>query len=220
MLPININGLSIAEAIKRSLPLNIKAKLPLFYYSMPNPANDESEWVSTELKLGYGSCITTKRSSSEDLANLSLSETARAIKRMKLQEEAAPNGLSLELKLALFDPWVIKKKITFSDINGEKSRLLLPKDLVKRHILPQWDARSIENTKNGIQVSVWDFDTKSEHQLLFKEWPSNGSFVFIERWIMGFVRRRGLKQGDDIGLYWDQSNSRFTFSLLKQAESV
>ncbi|KAL0014377.1 hypothetical protein SO802_001446 [Lithocarpus litseifolius] len=161
----------------------------------------------------------SQRNSSEDLANLSLTETARTIKRLKREEGEGPNGVSLELKLALFDPWAIMKKITFSDINGEMSRLLLPKDFVKKHILPQWDERRIENTKNGVQVSVWEYDTKSEHQLLFKQWPSNGSYVLIENWIMGFVRRRGLKKGDEIGLFWDQSNSRFSFSLLKKASS-
>ena len=231
-----LNASSITEAMKpMSSASEITAKEPLFYRSMPNPANEqlqvsqgnvfatiihhESEGVSTELKLGYGSCITAKRNSSEDLANLSVSETARAIKRMKLEEGEGPNGVSLELKLGLFDPWVIKKRIVFSDINRAKSRLLLPKNLVEKHILPQWDARRIENIKNGVQVSVWDCDTNSEHQLLFKQWSSNESYVFIESWNMEFVKRRGPNEADEIGLYWDQSNSRFSFSVLKQASS-
>ena len=219
-----------------SSDFEITAKEPIFYNFMPNPANKqlqvsqgnvfatishhESGGVSTELKLGYCSCITTKKKSSENLANFCVStETARAIKRMKLEEGEGPNGVSLELKLGLFDPWVIKKRIAFSDINREKSRLLLPKNLVEKHILPQWDARRIENIKNGVQVSVWDFDTNSEHQLLFKQWSSNESYVLIESWNMGFVKRWGLKEADEIGLYWNQINSRFSFSILKQSSS-
>ena len=181
-------------------------------------AHHESEGVSTELKLGYGSCITTERELSENLVSFSLSETARAVKRMKLEEGEGPNGVSLELKVGLFDPWVIRKRITFSDINVVKSRLLLPKYLVEKHILRQWEA-SIKNIKNnGVRVAVWDCDTKSEHQLLFKQW-GNGTYVLVENWNMGFVRRRGLKEADEIGLYWDHSNSRFSFTILKQASS-
>nr|POF14655.1 b3 domain-containing protein [Quercus suber] len=182
----------------------------------------ESEEVSTELKLGYGSCITNKRKASENLANFSLSSTACGIKRMRLnshkvEKGKGPNGVSLELKLGL-DPWVIKKRIQLSDI-GHLARLLLAADLVKGHILPQWDARRIEGIKNGVRVAVWDCDTKSEHQLIFKQWPSNGCYVLNEKWTTDFVWRRGLKKGDEIGLYWDQSNSRFNFSILKQTSS-
>ncbi|KAK4603541.1 hypothetical protein RGQ29_012168 [Quercus rubra] len=176
--------------------------------------------VSTELKLGYGSCITNKRKASENLANFSLSSTACGIKRMRLsshkvEKGKGPKGVSLKLKLGL-NPWVIKKRIQLSDI-GHLARLLLAADLVKGHILPQWDARRIEGIKNGVQVAVWDCDTKSEHQLTFKQWPSNGCYVLNEKWTTGFVWRRGLKKGDEIGLYWDQSNSRFTFSILNRA---
>ena len=211
-------------------------KEPIFYNFLPIPENDQLQVgqgnmfvtkthheyteVSTELKLGYGSCITNKRKASENLANFSLSSTACGIKRMRLsshkvEKGKGPKGVSLELKLGL-NPWVIKKRIQLSDI-GHLARLLLAADLVKGHILPQWDARRIEGIKNGVRVAVWDCDTKSEHQLTFKQWPSNGCYVLNEKWTTGFVWRRGLKKGDEIGLYWDQSNSRFTFSILNRA---
>ena len=82
--------------------------------------------------------------------------------------------VSTELKLGLYDPWVMKKKITESDTDS-LSRLLIAKDLVKEHILPQWDPSFIEGIKDGVAVAVWDFDTKTEHQLRFKQWSSNGS---------------------------------------------
>ena len=205
---------SASEMTEKELTLNGQLQVSQENVS----AHHESEGVSTELKLGYGSCITTERELSENLVSFSLSETARAVKRMKLEEGEGPNGVSLELKVGLFDPWVIRKRITFSDINVVKSRLLLPKYLVEKHILRQWEA-SIENIKNnGVRVAVWDCDTDCEHQLLFKQW-GNGSPVLFGNWIMGFVRRRDLKEGDEIGLYWDQSSSRFSFCLLKQASS-
>nr|POE92621.1 hypothetical protein CFP56_62617 [Quercus suber] len=75
--------------------------------------------------------------------------------------------VSTELKLGLYDPWVMKKKITVSDIDS-LSRLLIAKDLVKEHILPQWDTSFIECIKDGVAVAVWDFDTKTEHQLHYE----------------------------------------------------
>jgi hypothetical protein len=70
----------------------------------------------------------------------------------------------------------------------------------------------------GVQVCVWDCDTKSEHQLVFKRWASNGSYVLIEKWKKEFVERRVLNKGDQIGLQWDQTNiSRFNFRILNRA---
>ncbi|XP_062146077.1 B3 domain-containing protein At2g33720-like [Alnus glutinosa] len=126
-----------------------------------------------------------------------------------------PSRVSLELKLVV-DPWVIKKTIETSDL-GDLSRLLLARDGVKKHILPQWDANRIESLHEGVQVCVWDRDTKSEHQLVFKRWPSNGSYVLIGKWKKEFVERRVLNKGDEIGLYWDQTNSRFNFRILNRA---
>uniref|UniRef100_A0A2N9ITB6 TF-B3 domain-containing protein n=1 Tax=Fagus sylvatica TaxID=28930 RepID=A0A2N9ITB6_FAGSY len=161
-------------------------------YVFATKTHDESEEVSTELKLGYGTCIPQKRKATENLVNLSLSSTALGAKRMKLNSHEGPNGVSLELKLGI-DPWVIKKRIKTSDI-GDLSRLLLPADLVKKHILPLWNAERIEKIKDGVGVGVWDCDTKSEHQLLFKQWASNGSYVLIGKWTVEFVKRRGLEE--------------------------
>ncbi|GMY13310.1 putative B3 domain-containing protein At1g78640 [Fagus crenata] len=224
-----------------------REKEPIFYNFIPIPevdqyqcskeyvfatkTHDESEEVSTELKLGYGTCIPQKRKATENLVNLSLSSTALGAKRMKLNSHEGPNGVSLELKLGI-DPWVIKKRIKTSDI-GDMSRLLLPADLVKKHILPLWNTERIEKImgifcqliekiKDGVQVGVWDCDTKSEHQLLFQQWAISGSCYYVligKPWVTEFVKRRGLKKGDEIGLYWDQSNSRFNFSILKRVLS-
>jgi hypothetical protein len=86
---------------------------------------------------------------------------------------------------------------------------------VNTHIFTLWDAKSIEKVKNGgVPVAVWDSDTMSEHQLLFKQWAS-GSYILIQQWRSAFVNRRRLNKGDEIGLYWDPTNSRFNFTNLK-----
>ncbi|XP_059441983.1 putative B3 domain-containing protein At1g78640 [Corylus avellana] len=133
---------------------------------------------------------------------------------LELKKEERCSSVSLELKLDQYDPWAIKKTIVTSDL-GYLSKLVLAEDSVRRHILPHWDAQCIENIKNGVSVPVWDCDTMSEYQLLFKRWES-GSYVFIERWKGDFVERRSLKKGDEIGIYWDPGNSRFNFSLPKR----
>ena len=202
-----------------------REKEPIFYNFMPIPEIDQDqvskeyvfatkihEEVSTELKLGYGTCIPQKNENLID--NLSLSSTARGAKRMKFNSDEGLNDVSLELRLG-FDPWVIKKRIKTSDI-GRFARLFLPTESVKKYVLPLWNAEHIEKIKDGVEVGVWDCDTGSEHQLLFKQWASNGCYVFIGKWTVEFVKRRGLNKRDEIGLYWDQCNSRFSFSILKR----
>ncbi|XP_059441982.1 B3 domain-containing protein At2g33720-like [Corylus avellana] len=175
--------------------------------------------ISLELMVGCDSCCVNKKRKATDQNGAS----GIIFKRMKpadyreLRKEERRSGVSLELKLGQYDPWAIKKTIVTSDL-GHLSKLLLAADGVRRHILPHWDAERIENIKNGVRVSVWDCDTKSEHQLLFKRWTS-GSHVFIEGWKGDFVGRRKLKKGDEIGLYWDPGNSRFNFCLLKRGPS-
>ena len=70
--------------------------------------------------------------------------------------------------------------------------------MVKKHVLTECEQKYIEDfiTKYGVQVVFWDFDTKSEHQLIFKQ-RTNGN-VFIEDWIKEFVIRRELKEGVEI----------------------
>ena len=81
----------------------------------------ESVEVSTELKLGCGSYITKKRTANENLANSSLPATSSGNKRMKLDGHQVEKG---EGPIG-FDPWVIKKRITDSEIQGG-GRLRLP----------------------------------------------------------------------------------------------
>ncbi|KAI8004822.1 B3 domain-containing protein [Camellia lanceoleosa] len=66
----------------------------------------------------------------------------------------------------------------------------------------------------GERVVVWDYDTGSEHELVFKKWHTSKSFVLVDNWVTRFVRRRELRDGVEIGLFWDASNSRFGFLVL------
>ncbi|PPS03768.1 hypothetical protein GOBAR_AA16904 [Gossypium barbadense] len=113
------------------------------------------------------------------------------------------------------DPWCIKKKLYTSDL-GNMSRLILPSELVESRILSHWNTDQLAQIEEGLPVLIWDCDTRTEHEMKFKRWK-NGANVLIKNWITQFVKRRELKQGDEIGICWDIANSRFKFSVLNRA---
>ncbi|KAL4603820.1 hypothetical protein ACB092_10G151200 [Castanea dentata] len=98
-------------------------------------------------------------------------------------------------------PWTIIKKLTASDI-GSLSRLLVQQSLTRLQ-------RS--------RVTVFDQDSNSDYELVFKKWPSSKSYVFNGKWHENFVARRELKVGDITGLYWDPCHSKFNFCVLQRA---
>lgn len=115
--------------------------------------------------------------------------------------------------------WNIKKTLTSSDVNN-LCRLMLKTTVVHEHILSKWGAAqrtAVMETEHGLRVSVLDINTDSVHELVFKKWRSSGSFVFTNNWVTQFVRRRGLKEGDEIGLIWDLEQSMFLFCVLSLA---
>ncbi|KAK7852229.1 b3 domain-containing protein [Quercus suber] len=69
-----------------------------------------------------------------------------------------------------FSPWTIIKKLTASDIDS---------------------VAKIESS--GLSVTVFDQDSQSEYELVFKKWPSSKSYVFNGKWHEHFVARRELK---------------------------
>lgn len=127
---------------------------------------------------------------------------------------ASSNTVSTELELYC-DPWKIKKTLTKSDLNG-LSRLLLHSSSVKKHVLPFMcgdDVKQVESC-DGLGVCVWDHDTDSMHQLVFKYWSSSKAYILSHKWNKAFVKRRELREGDQIGFFWDHHYSRFIFRVL------
>ncbi|KAK7251652.1 hypothetical protein RIF29_35031 [Crotalaria pallida] len=97
------------------------------------------------------------------------------------------------------------------------SRLLLPKNLSENLVLPVLDddARRDAETERGTRIRIWDVDTNSMHSLVFKRWDaSSKSYVFIDKWAKDFVKRRGLRTGDEIGLHWDPYKNHFDFTVF------
>ncbi|XP_004498069.1 putative B3 domain-containing protein At1g78640 [Cicer arietinum] len=107
------------------------------------------------------------------------------------------------------DPWKIKKVLQESDLDDT---LLLPKDLAEELVLPVLGAGA--DLEEGALVRICDFDTNSMHVLIIKRLVSSGHYAFSDNWVQDFVRRRGLKEGDEIGFHWDPYNEHFDFSVL------
>ncbi|KAI6706199.1 hypothetical protein NL676_009161 [Syzygium grande] len=142
-----------------------------------------------------------------------LNKNERPIPRHK-EKEKYYAGISTELVL-YEDPWKIRKKLTVSDL-GHSSRLLLPGKCVETHVL-QWMGKDmVERVKSrdGMEVAVWDKNTGYEHRLVFRYWASSGSYVLNGDWNKLFVKGRGLKVGEEIGIYWDTVSCKFHFKVL------
>jgi hypothetical protein len=170
---------------------------------MPNRIN-----VCVCLSLGSGSCHRFP------YGCLTFDEIHLTKKRKRAQQETT----QLSTMNNADDQWDIKKVLKWSDVCGSLKRLLLNKDLAYDHVIPMLTGGlGAAYQKGGVTVQIWDVDTKSLHSLVFKIWPSAPSYVFIKTWFDDFVLRRGLKEGDAIGLHWDQANQRFNFSVLNSS---
>jgi hypothetical protein len=169
-----------------------------------NPEEEEEEEVSTELTLFDESWYrnSLKRKNLENFASTSKTK----------QEERTVLSVSDQK-----DPWEIKKILQGSDI-GHMSCLLVHTHLVKYNILPYFDTEWVRKIETkGVKFTVWDEDTRTRHQLVLMQWPRSKRYIFKTMWRRDFVKRRGLKTGDEIGFYWDSQNSMFHFSVLKRA---
>ncbi|KAL0418385.1 UNVERIFIED_CONTAM: putative B3 domain-containing protein [Sesamum radiatum] len=94
--------------------------------------------------------------------------------------------------------------------------VVVPRPRSGAHILPHVMGNGpVWDEGQGVEVAVWDMDTGSEHVLVLKKWKT-GSFVLMKNWMSDFVRRRGLEKNDEIGLRWDDGNSRLEFTVLNK----
>jgi len=182
-----------------------KRDLVLSNNTMAFDDDDGNTNVCLHILLGSPSCIPTCCCDEIE------TQIAKNHKR-KYQEETKKHKTC-----KVDDQWEIKKVLETSNICKHKTRLLLNKDLAKKFVVPVLlDRAAVAFGKGGVQVQVWDIDTKSPHSVVFKYWPSAKSYVFTKTWTKEFVNRRELKKDDQIGLRWDQNNQRFDFSVLKK----
>ncbi|KAL4603818.1 hypothetical protein ACB092_10G151000 [Castanea dentata] len=187
-----------------------------------NATSQEKEEVSTALTLFDESWFSSnnKRTTMQKdqyttTPTTSISHNSIVASKSKTLEEIS-TCTSMMLSTTV-SPWTIMKTLKASDI-GSLSRLLVQQSLVRHHILPFFGTDSVAKIEStGLSVTVFDQDSQSEYELVFKKWPSSKSYVFIGKWHEHFVARRKLKVGDIIGLYWDTCHSKFNFCVLQRA---
>lgn len=162
--------------------------------------------------------------SSDDAKISCTEEKETSLMKLKLlsnegREEEEKYGVSTELTL-FTDPWTIKKKLTISD-RSHLNRLLLNARTVDSHLvryLPEGHRKMVQEG-SGLTVDVYDHDTESTYQMLLTKLTKRGSYVLTGGWFLDFVIRRGLKKKDEIGMYWDRSDSKLHFCVLSRAPS-
>ncbi|XP_019056791.1 PREDICTED: putative B3 domain-containing protein At1g78640 [Tarenaya hassleriana] len=150
-----------------------------------------------------------------------VSSPARNLKPWPARNRVVENAQEVWTELTLFlDPWKIKKHLVKSDV-GNQCRLLLPTKTAMVHILPYLPAHesALLDQGQGIYVKVFDLDTELTHRLVLKRWITR-SYVFIGNWHKEFVNSRNLREGDEIGLFWDQYTSRLIFRVLSRANAL
>ncbi|KAF2297270.1 hypothetical protein GH714_020418 [Hevea brasiliensis] len=190
--------------------------------------------VSAELKLfdetwiAYASATAKRKEPDDDVSEESSNSELKTLAR-NTENEIICNPVEerkkrlkhlVWTKLALSDPWKIKKRLTGSDL-GNHCRLLVASVWVKNHILPFMSNETVEEIRrDGARVPFWDCDTNTEQHLVLKHWHTAKSYVFINGWLNHFVKRRKLVEGDLIGIYWDPSEDIFKFSVLERASDV
>ncbi|KAI6706205.1 hypothetical protein NL676_009167 [Syzygium grande] len=130
-------------------------------------------------------------------------------------EEMNRAGVDTVLRLRE-DPCKIRKVLTASDVD-HSSRLLLQKGCVETHVLPWMREEMVRRVKSrdGMEVAMWDEDTRSEHRLMFC-YRALRSYELNRGWKMLFVNRRRLEVGDEIGMYWNTVNDKFHFTVLRR----
>ena len=130
----------------------------------------EQKEVSTTLTLFDKSWVSSnnKRKSTQKDEYAAATATATASNAQEEEE-----GTLSMTTLSAVSPWKVTKTLTKSDI-GSSSRLLLHQSLVLTHIMAFFSADSVKKIEsNGLSVTVFDQDSKSDHELVFKKWPSS-----------------------------------------------
>ncbi|KAL0437098.1 UNVERIFIED_CONTAM: putative B3 domain-containing protein [Sesamum radiatum] len=185
-----------------------KGKIPQFFDFFAS----ESEG---KLAVDMTTVPTDETEVSTDLSLLHFASPAKKTAVVSPRYSPPVPGDVVNLPALPEDRWEIKKVLKKSDVD-ESSRLLLSEVDVQEYILPRvmGNGRALDEGE-GVEVAVWDIDKGSEHVLVLQKWKT-GSFVLKKKWMSEFVRRRGLEKNDEIGLRWDEGNSRLEFTVFRK----
>ncbi|KAG7587521.1 DNA-binding pseudobarrel domain superfamily [Arabidopsis thaliana x Arabidopsis arenosa] len=131
-------------------------------------------------------------------------------------EEKKQAGISTEPSTLY--TWTIEKTLTESDVN-HLNRLMVGNSDAESHIMRHLSTDVQQTIQKGkkFNVKAYDHDTDTEHDMVFLRYvETTNNYVFNRGWAKEFVRRRDLKQGDKIGLFWGNVDSRLHFCVLQR----
>ncbi|KAE8734228.1 B3 domain-containing transcription factor FUS3 [Hibiscus syriacus] len=106
---------------------------------------------------------------------------------------------------------LLKKELKNSDV-GSLGRIVLPKRETEANLPILYD-------KEGIQVTLKDVYTNNEWTLKYKYWINNKSRMYVLENTGDFVGQNGMRNGDSLTLYEDESMNLY-FSLSKVATAA
>ncbi|PRQ48948.1 putative transcription factor B3-Domain family [Rosa chinensis] len=176
--------------------------------------------LSLELTLGGPYTAEPYQADTEgsaDLIRIRASFTGFRVYSVNQEVEETKYKVSTRLTLcSSFDPWVFKKPLGHLDAT---KRLSLRKPWVDAEVLPNLNVLAKHQMQQGHRtwVRVFDKDTRSLNEVELKK---EESFVFRDLWVHDFVNRRKLVAQDTVGLYWETTEQRFVFSVLKRIPRV
>ncbi|KAM1145412.1 hypothetical protein ACFX19_038066 [Malus domestica] len=176
-----------------------------------NNSSKRQKLVSTLSPFPTGDCLRDRVHDNKMTNNNKNTATKEEQMKWKKRDELVIANLNFK------DSWGIKKKLTARDL----IHFYMPASLMNKYILPHVNdefTKALEN-RQGAQITFHDGDTHTtHHRYIFKQ--SNNSYVLV--WHPAFVKRRQLKEGDEIGLHWFKTNSKLVllFSLLERGNQT
>lgn len=114
--------------------------------------------------------------------------------------------------------WKIKKILIEPDVALD--RMFKFTKTETEHIFSYMSNDKVEKAKQGedVRIKMVDLDTgRAEFELSFRKVKNGQVFGFKLGWVTHFVVRRRLKVGEEIGIFVDQTSSKFYFSVLSRA---
>ncbi|VVB02534.1 unnamed protein product [Arabis nemorensis] len=141
----------------------------------------------------------------------SMMNAKRAREEIKMVPNPRPRVVNRE-------QWPIKRILNLTDISLTACRLRLPRSSLEPYFqnhLPEAILQKLATDKPGITVNVYDHDTETTHKMCLV--LQSNHYVLRGDWRKAFITRRGLREGQEIGMFWNATDSMLHFTVLDYA---
>ena len=119
---------------------------------------------------------------------------------------------------APLNPWTIRKRLSHTDANPDRSEIILPIRQVKEHLLPNLLQHKLEILRSGrpILVNVINDDIEKAYRIKLAFKKSSSSYMLQETRVL--VTEGNLIAGQEIKFRWirvnDDEEGELHFTLL------